>query len=42
VAIAEGAVYVLVTGAVTLWVERPLLREVKGYLRNPRGPVLSG
>ncbi|HWH09774.1 MAG TPA: oligosaccharide flippase family protein, partial [Solirubrobacteraceae bacterium] len=35
VAIAEGAVYVLVTGAVTLWVERPLLREVKGYLRNP-------
>jgi O-antigen/teichoic acid export membrane protein len=40
-AVAEAAVYLLVTGVLTLYVERPLLREVKGYLRNPRGPVLS-
>jgi O-antigen/teichoic acid export membrane protein len=42
VAIVEAGVYLVVTAAVTLWVERPLLREVRGYLRNPRGPVLSG
>jgi hypothetical protein len=41
VAVAEAAVYLLVTAATTLYVERPLLREVLGYLRNPSGPVLS-
>jgi O-antigen/teichoic acid export membrane protein len=40
-AIAEASVYLILTAAVTLYVERPLLREVKGYLRNPRGPVLG-
>ncbi|MEA2370288.1 MAG: hypothetical protein QOH12_682 [Solirubrobacteraceae bacterium] len=37
VAIGEAAAFLLVTAAVTLYLERPLLREVTGYLRNARG-----
>ena len=39
VAIAEAAVFLVVTAGVTLYLERPLLREVRGYLRNARGPA---
>ena len=39
VAIAEAAAFLVVTAGVTLYLERPLLREVKGYLRKARGPA---
>jgi O-antigen/teichoic acid export membrane protein len=41
IALAELAVYLAVTVAATFWLERPLLREVVGYLRRPV-PLAAG
>jgi hypothetical protein len=35
-AIGELVLYVAVTAALTVWLERSLLREAIGYLRRPR------
>ena len=41
-AVAELAAYLAVTAAATFVLERPLLREVLGYLRPDRGGSESG
>ena len=39
---AEFAIYVIVTVGATIFFERRLLREMIGYLRGRRGPILPG
>lgn len=42
VALGQLALYVLVTVAATLVLERPLLREVLGYVRGRPRPASAG